>query len=141
MDGLFCVFSLQVEGAMSLTTARVAPEKLDKSTSLPIVFMDDERTIMEFSMSNVDATLCLKPVPTVFLRTPDLHGVHTYLASQFIDCAAKGSKFSIGPLWGNESPVFIDENEVGQFAEWIRSKCDGGRFQTIWIDSDPALPF
>lgn len=32
---------------MIFATARVAPEKLDKSTSLPIVFMDDERTIMD----------------------------------------------------------------------------------------------
>lgn len=126
---------------MSFDTATGIPGKADTPTACRCYLLGDERAIMEFSMSNVDATLCLKPVPTVFLKTPDLNGIHTYLASQFIDCAAKGSKFAIGPLWGDEAPVFIDENEVNQFAEWIRSKCDGGRFQTIWIDSDPSLPF
>lgn len=98
---------------------------------------------MIYKMTNIEATLCLKPIPTVFIKTPELPGIHTYLASQFLDCAAKGSKFGIGPAWDDEAPVFIDFNEVEQFAFWIRGKVDAkdGRFETIWIQSDVNCPF
>ena len=89
-------------------------------------------------MNEVEATFSPSPVPTVYLKTPTLPGIHTYLASQFIDCAARGERFGIGPHWDDEQPVFISQSEVHQFALWIREQAGkkNGRFETIWIASD-----
>lgn len=128
---------------MSFHMARLIPEKQTRPLPANVVFTDDERTIMQYEMTDVSATLSLKPVPTVFLKTSTLPGVHTYLASQFIDCAAKGSRFGISPMWDDQDPVFIDASEVRQFAYWIREKVSpaDGRFETIWIQSDANSPF
>ena len=43
---------------------------------------------MHYEMTGVEATLSLKPVPTVYLKTKTLHGIHSYLASQFKDATS-----------------------------------------------------
>lgn len=98
---------------------------------------------MQYEMNEVEATLGLTPIPTVYLKTLTLPGIHTYLASQFIDCAARGESVGIGPNWDDEQPVFISQSEVQQFALWIREQVGkkNGRFETIWIVSDEKDPF
>ena len=98
---------------------------------------------MNYSLLNVQATLSLTPTPTVALQTPFLPGVHQYFASQFLDCAAMGSRFGIGPAFSDQEPVFISANEVSQFADWIRQQVTPsiGEFRTIWIPSDSRVPF
>ena len=128
---------------MSFHMATGIPGKADMPAACQCVFTGYERAIMHYEMTGVEATLSLKPVPTVYLKTQTLHGIHSYLASQFIDCAAKGSRFGIGPAWDDQMPVFIDAQEVADFALWIRSKVtpNDGRFETIWVQSDANCPF
>ena len=98
---------------------------------------------MNYSMTNVEATLCLTPEPVVVLKTPSLPGAHQYLASQFLDCAGKGKRFGIGPAFNDQDPVVIAAIEVAQFADWIRGQVtpEIGEFKTIWIANDPRVPF
>lgn len=123
----------------------VAPttEKTAPASPADVFFAGQPRATMKYEMADVHATLTLRPVPTVFLTTPLMGGIHSYLASQVIDCAALGSRFGIASPWDDGTPVFIDAAEVSQFALWIRSQIQpkDGKFMTTWIPSDPRDPF
>ena len=98
---------------------------------------------MIYLMTDVEAILAFLPEPSIYLKTPSIPGIHGYSASKFLDCAARGGQFAIGPSFDDQDPVFISEIEVSDFAKWIRSKIPPamGKFKTVWIESDPTLPF
>jgi hypothetical protein len=98
---------------------------------------------MNYELTIGEVTLSLRPVPTVFIKTPHMPGIHSYLASQFLDASAKGDGFVICGSFPDEDDVPIRASEVSQFALWLREKCTAidGQFKTLWIPSDPKVPF
>lgn len=98
---------------------------------------------MIFEMTNCNATLSIKPVPTVFIRTPHLPGVHSYSATQFLECAAQGKSIGIAGGYLDDPVIEIKPQEVAGLANWLREMITplDGEFRTVWVANDPRVPF
>ena len=135
------------------TTARdgIDPptEKQDMPACLPLVsFPGDERATMRYETpTGIVFTFSQKKwdeAPTVIAENvPGLPGAHDYYASAFLDCAAAGDKFTIGPDFNDQAPFVIDASEVKAIASMVHEHTDRakGHFETTWVGSDPSLPF
>ncbi|OYV51709.1 MAG: hypothetical protein B7X10_00545 [Burkholderiales bacterium 21-58-4] len=127
-------------------TARLATEKQDMPACLPLVSSTGgERAVMHYKFYCGEATLALKPTPTVFIKTPSLPGIHSYLASQFLERAAESSDFKIYGDYPDQETVFICAAEVHKFTDWIRSKVEAEdvayrRLLDVYYTNEKPLP-
>ena len=106
----------------------------------------ERATNMLKTSSGITVEFTQKPgqQPTVTLRDiPDLPGIHTYHAAQFMDCAAAQDMFSIGANWNDQRNVVLSVSEVQAIAALIANHVDPaqGRFAVQWVAIDPAVPF
>lgn len=134
-------------------TARqwVAPKakKQEMPACLPLVsFLGDERATMRYETpTGITFTFVQKAwneAPTVTIENvPGMPGRHTYYASSFLDSAATGDKFIIGPSFNDQDPFVLEAHEVMAIAYMVRNQVDrtNGAFQMQWVGSDPSLPF
>ena len=82
--------------------------------------------------------------PTVTLvDVPDLLGIHTYHAAQFLNCAATNDTFAIGATWNDQRDVVLPASDVQAIAAFISEQVDAstGRFVIQWVATNPADPF
>ena len=130
-------------------TARVAPEKQDMPACLPLVSsMGDERASMKHKTSTgLTATFIQRGdygQPFVALaNVPGIPEGGTYNAAQFLDAAARGEGFIVGPVWDDQEPFEIDASDVAAIAAMVRKHCDprNGHFEMRWVARDPSTPF
>lgn len=116
---------------------------------LPLVsFLGDERATMRYETpTGITFTFVQKAwneAPTVTVENvPGIPGIHSYYASSFLDAAATGDKFIIGPDFNDQEPFVLEAHEVMAIAYMVRNQVDRtkGAFQMQWVGSDPSLPF
>lgn len=124
-------------------------EKQDMPACLPLVsFTGDERATMRYETpTGITFTFVQKAwneAPTVTVENvPGIHGVHSYYASSFLNSAATGDKFIIGPDFNDQEPFVLEAHEVMAIAYMVRNQVDRtkGAFQMQWVGSDPSMPF